>query len=255
MQTTDQANPELQLQAEKYVGTGYQRLLTFEVNGGGFSLFGGPPARVFLSAYGLMEFNDMAKVYPVDEAVIERAARWLLDQQQPDGTWQVNDYRAGQGTLGATSYVVWALVEAGHEDTPQVGQAVSYIREFALQEVDAYNLALAERLDLDVLTLCGSCTNTLRRGRQALVDPGLRDSVNDRLGPLGLRVSGSVQVKHLVQVLWERRDLLREREEVLLEGISEAKHAVVPNAGHLPQMDNPQGFLQQVTQFLSARGS
>ena len=143
MQTTGQANLELQLQAEKYVGTGYQRLLTFEVNGGGFSLFGDPPARVFLSAYGLMEFNDMARVYPVDEAVIERAARWLLDQQQPDGTWQVNDYRAGQGTLGATSYVVWALVEAGHEDTPQVGQAISYIREFALQEQDAYNLALA----------------------------------------------------------------------------------------------------------------
>jgi len=74
-----------------------------------------------------------------------------------------------------------------------------------------YNLALAERLDLDMLTLCGSCTNTLRRARRALVDPGLRESVNDRLGPLGLRVSGSVQVKHLMQVLWERRDLLRER--------------------------------------------
>ena len=143
MQTTGQANPELQMQAEKYVGTGYQRLLTFEVDGGGFSLMGNPPARVFLTAYGLMEFNDMAKVYPVDEAVIERAVQWLFNQQQPDGTWQVGDYRAGQGTLGATSYVVWALVEAGHEDTPQVGQAVSYVREFALQEEDPYNLALA----------------------------------------------------------------------------------------------------------------
>lgn len=143
MQTTGQANPELQMQAEKYVGTGYQRLLTFEVHGGGFSLFGDPPAEVFLSAYGLMEFNDMAKVYPVDEAVIERAARWLLSQQQPDGTWQVYDYRAGQGTLGATAYVVWALTEAGYEDTPEVGQAVSYIREFASQEKDTYSLALA----------------------------------------------------------------------------------------------------------------
>ena len=111
--------------------------------GGGFSLFGNPPAEVFLTAYGLMEFHDMAKVYPVDEAVIERAAQWLLNQQQPDGTWQVGDYRAGQGALGATSYVVWALVEAGYEDTPQVGRAVSYVREFALQEKDPYNLALA----------------------------------------------------------------------------------------------------------------
>ena len=44
---TGQANPELQLQAETYVGTGYQRLLTFEVPGGGFSLFGDAPAEVF----------------------------------------------------------------------------------------------------------------------------------------------------------------------------------------------------------------
>jgi hypothetical protein len=143
MQSTGQASPELQLTAEKYVGTGYQRLLTFEVSGGGFSLFGQAPAQIFLSAYGLMEFNDMAQVYPVDEAVLERAAQWLLSQQQPDGTWQVSDYRAGQGTLGATAYVAWALVEAGYEDTPQVGKAISYVREFALQEDDPYNLALA----------------------------------------------------------------------------------------------------------------
>jgi hypothetical protein len=143
METSGNANPELQMQAEKYVGTGYQRLLTFEVNGGGFSLFGDAPAQVFLTAYGLMEFNDMAKVYPVDQAVIERAAQWLLSQQQADGTWEVYDYRAGQGTLGATSYVVWALAEAGYEDTPEVAQAVGYIRGFALQEEDPYSLALA----------------------------------------------------------------------------------------------------------------
>ncbi|MCP4548040.1 MAG: hypothetical protein GY835_16365 [bacterium] len=131
------------MQAEKYVGTGYQRLLTFEVNGGGFSLFGEPPARPFLTAYGLMEFTDMAKVYPVDEDVIERTAQWLLSQQQPNGTWQLNDQRAGQGALGTTAYTAWALVEAGYEDTPQVGQAIAYIRESALQEKDAYNLALA----------------------------------------------------------------------------------------------------------------
>ncbi|MBN1579192.1 MAG: hypothetical protein JXA89_00710 [Anaerolineae bacterium] len=102
---------------------------------------GNPPAKIFLTAYGLMEFIDMAKVYPVDEAVIERAAKWLLKQQQADGTWNVSDYRAGQGALGATAYATWALVQAGYEDTPQVAKAISYLREFALQEQDAYNLA------------------------------------------------------------------------------------------------------------------
>jgi hypothetical protein len=145
MQTTGQANPELQMQAEKYVGTGYQRLLTFEVEGGGFSLFGNPPAEVFLTAYGLMEFTDMAQVYPVDEALIQRTAQWLLAQQQPDGAWADQGYsehwQIGSQTP-ATAYIAWALIEAGYADTPQVGQAIAYIREFASQEQDAYALAL-----------------------------------------------------------------------------------------------------------------
>lgn len=143
LQSADQPNPELEMRAEKYVGTGYQRLLTFEVDGGGFSLFGQPPAEVFLTAYGLMEFNDMAQVYPVDQAVIERAAKWLFRKQEPDGTWQTGDYRAGKGALGMTSYVAWALIEAGYKDTPHVELAIHHILELALQEQDAYSLALA----------------------------------------------------------------------------------------------------------------
>jgi len=133
------------MQAEKYVGTGYQRLLTFEVEGGGFSLFGNPPAEAFLTAYGLMEFSDMAEVYPVDPALIERTAQWLLSQQAPDGTWADQAYSEHwhiDTQVPTTAYIAWSLIEAGYEDTPQVGQAISTIREFALQQEDAYGLAL-----------------------------------------------------------------------------------------------------------------
>jgi hypothetical protein len=148
MQTTGNANPEVQLQAEKYIGTGYQRLLTFEVDGGGFSLFGDPPAQVFLTAYGLMEFHDMSQVYPVDEALIERTAQWLLDQQAADGTWADQGYSEHwqvDSKVPTTAYIAWALIEAGYEDTSQVAQAIAYIREFALsagEGQDAYGLAL-----------------------------------------------------------------------------------------------------------------
>jgi len=145
MQATGNANPEVQMQAEKYVGTGYQRLLTFEVAGGGFSLFGNPPANPFLTAYGLMEFTDMAEVYPVDPALIERTAQWLLAQQAPDGTWTDQGYSEHwhiDSQAPTTAYIAWALIEAGYADTPQVGQAIATIREFALQQEDAYGLAL-----------------------------------------------------------------------------------------------------------------
>jgi len=155
MQTSGNDNPEVQMQAEKYVGTGYQRLLTFEVDGGGFSLFGDAPANIFLTAYGLMEFTDMAKVYPVDEALIERTAQWLLMQQKSDGTWSDRGYSEHwqiDSKGPTTAYIAWALIEAGYEDTTQVAQAIAYIREFALSPPsqggagggsDAYSLALA----------------------------------------------------------------------------------------------------------------
>jgi uncharacterized protein YfaS (alpha-2-macroglobulin family) len=145
LQRTGQANPEVQLTAEKYVATGYQRLLTFEVPGGGYSLFGQPPAEVFLTAYGLMEFNDMAKVYPVDQEMIDRTARWLLAQQQPDGTWLEQGYSEHwrvDAQLPTTAYITWALIEAGYQNTSEVDRAIAYLREFALQEEDAYGLAL-----------------------------------------------------------------------------------------------------------------
>ena len=145
MQKTGNANPEVQLQAEKYVATGYQRLLTFEVSGGGFSLFGNAPAGVFLTAYGLMEFTDMAEVYPVDEALIERTAQWLLSQQQGDGTWLDQGYSEHwhvESKVPTTSYIAWALIEAGYEDAPEVGRAIAYIREHDSEVEDAYGLAL-----------------------------------------------------------------------------------------------------------------
>lgn len=75
----------------------------------------------------------------------------------------------------------------------------------------AYNLALAERMGLDILTVCGSCTNTLKRARLALQDPALQEEVNRRLAVLGLHIEGRTSVKHLLQVLMEHRERLRER--------------------------------------------
>ncbi len=147
LQSTGQVNPEIQLTAEKYVATGYQRLLTFEVPGGGYSLFGQAPAEIFLTAYGLMEFTDMAKVYPVDQEMIDRTARWLLDQQQPDGTWLEQGYSEHwriDAALPTTAYITWALIEAGYQDTPEVNRAIGYIRENARSAAgqDAYSLAI-----------------------------------------------------------------------------------------------------------------
>ncbi|MBP1703970.1 MAG: putative rane protein, partial [Chloroflexi bacterium] len=128
LKSTGQVSPEVQLKAEEYINLGYQRLATFEVDGGGFSLFGDAPADRMLTAYGLQEFADMSLVYEVDPALLERAAGWLLSQQQ--------------GDLPVTAYVTWSLVEAGYLDDTGTQKALQYLWESQSQAEDAYELAL-----------------------------------------------------------------------------------------------------------------
>src|SRR3954447_21135542 len=81
------ASPALKMKAEQYLNVGYQKLLTFERPGGGFDWWGNGPPLGWLSAYGLQEFNDMAKVWPVDPGIITRTQSYLMKQQAQDGTW------------------------------------------------------------------------------------------------------------------------------------------------------------------------
>lgn len=149
LRQTGQIKPETEMKAEEYISIGYQRLLSFEVKGGGFSWFGDAPANKILTAYGLMEFNDMAKVYNIDERVIERTARWLKDQQEKDGFWSPDKQylhaeawgRIQNSEIMPTAYIVWALAEIGHkEGSAQKG--LDYLKKNWIKAKDPYVLAL-----------------------------------------------------------------------------------------------------------------
>ncbi len=142
LKSTNQSTPELEMKAEEYINLGYQRLVVFEVDGGGFSLYGDPPARLFLSAYGLMEISDMAEVYPVDEAMIERTVRWLVKQQANDGSWTATDYRVAGQQLATTAYVTWALAESGLANEAAVEKGITHLKEYYSEVKAGYVLAL-----------------------------------------------------------------------------------------------------------------
>jgi type II secretory pathway pseudopilin PulG len=77
LRENNSSNTRVLAQARKYVAKGYQRMIGYEVKGGGFSLYGSPPAEFGLTALGLMIFTDMEKVQPVDKAMLERTVTWL----------------------------------------------------------------------------------------------------------------------------------------------------------------------------------
>jgi len=148
LKTTKKINPELQMKAEQYINVGYQRLVTFECKNGGFSWFGNEPAHQILTAYGLLEFSDMAKVHEVDPAVISRTQNWLASKQKPDGSWEETSSGIAEGiinrqsgALRSTAYVAWALAESGYTGA-QVMKGVGFVKEHGAEAKDPYTLAV-----------------------------------------------------------------------------------------------------------------
>jgi hypothetical protein len=140
-------NRAVREKARDFVAKGYQRLISYEVGGGGFSWFGDAPANQALTAYGLMEFADMAKVYPVDPRLIDRTREWLLSRQRESGAWTsdatwLHDWSAVQGEVAITAYVTWALVESGYRG-PEIERALAFLGRHEAELKDKpYLLAL-----------------------------------------------------------------------------------------------------------------
>ena len=68
----------------------------------------------------------------------------------------------------------------------------------------AKNLALAEQEGLNILTLCPGCAGTLKKVNKMLNnDSSLREQINSHLKEAGLEFKGSVETKHILQLLRE----------------------------------------------------
>jgi uncharacterized protein YfaS (alpha-2-macroglobulin family) len=156
LKTSKKLTPEIQAKAEGYISLGYQRLVTFEVQGGGFSWFGETPANKILTAYGLMEFADMARVHDVDPRLIERTQNWLAAQQQPDGSFKPDTSFINEGAttryntdvVRITAYIGWALATTGYKGEA-VERARRYVSAHATGKEDAYTLAVIANFATD----------------------------------------------------------------------------------------------------------
>lgn len=70
--------------------------------------------------------------------------------------------------------------------------------------LSARNLCLAEKTNLNIMTLCTGCATTLRKVNKMMkTDKIIRDRVNGYLKEIGMEFKGTTEVKHLVQVLKE----------------------------------------------------
>ena len=173
MKRTGKLTPEVHAKAEGFITSGYQRLLTFEVPGGGFSWFGQAPANKILTSYGLMEFSDMAKVSEVDARLIQRTQQWLASQQQGDGSWKPDTSFINEGAtnryntdlLRISAYIGWALANTGYQG-PAVEKARQFVGQHMGDRADAYTLAVVANFAADY----GKDREFTNRAMQTLID-------------------------------------------------------------------------------------
>ncbi len=135
--------PDIELKAREFTSLGYQRLLTYECTGGGFTWFGDPaPANLILSAMGVMEFTDIGSVMDIDEAIVPRTADFLRSKQAGDGSWteaQGSEFATVQyDDLMTTCFIGWALGGAKKE----AGNATQYISSHLTATTSTYALAM-----------------------------------------------------------------------------------------------------------------
>jgi uncharacterized protein YfaS (alpha-2-macroglobulin family) len=180
LKRTKKANPAVQLKAEGYINAGYQRLLTFQQDDGGFSLWSEGQPETFLTAFGIMEMADMSQVYEVDPAVIQRAQKWLVAQQRADGSWPVSasahqERASKSGILAFTAYATWALAETnrgrGGDLTTPIQRGAQYVKDHLDETKDPYVLALMA----NALVAIDRNDATAQRVVQALVDRAKED--------------------------------------------------------------------------------
>jgi hypothetical protein len=151
LKESDQSKPEIEARARALLSSGYDKLVAFECqNTGknkreGYEWFGGTaPAHEALTAYGLLEFRDMAKVHPVDAAMMERTKDYLMSRKDGKGGFQRNP--RALDTFGrapddiTNAYIIWALTESGKDD--DVSKELTALHEQAKTSKDPYFVSL-----------------------------------------------------------------------------------------------------------------
>src|SRR5690606_38391914 len=129
--------------ALKYMDNGYKKLTAYEIKGGCFEWFGQPPAHEGLTAYGMLQFSEMKKVYPaVSDDVIERTSKWLRDRRNGRGGFLQSKGKYGFSSASeevTNAYIVYALTEIGEINiVPEYTQAYAEV----IKSKDMYRMAL-----------------------------------------------------------------------------------------------------------------
>ena len=135
-----------------FLKSGYQKLKNYESKDGGFEWYGGNPGHEALTAYGLLQFNEMKEFIEVDKDLETRTVKWLYSRKDDKGGFKLNQGRYGLSHIKYevnNAYLVYVLSEIGE-------------KSFENEYETAYNEAIKSQ-DLYRVALCALASFNLNK--------------------------------------------------------------------------------------------
>ncbi|MCK5945609.1 MAG: A-macroglobulin complement component, partial [Planctomycetes bacterium] len=136
--------PMVAARARELLPRGYAKITGYECSEKGYEWFGNDPGHEALTAYGLLQFSDMAKVYDVDAQMVERTRNWLLARRDGKGNYphaKVDHHSfGGRDPKVTNAYVTYALLQAGTSEAELQVEIDALVAR--IDEADPYELAV-----------------------------------------------------------------------------------------------------------------
>ncbi|HZG51064.1 MAG TPA: MG2 domain-containing protein [Pyrinomonadaceae bacterium] len=143
--------PPIAAKAARYVRQGYERLLSYRSDSGGFSYWGRGEPDLALTAYAVRFLEDAREFTGVDESVLAAAREWLIRQQRADGSWAAQawdkDANGSRRNAILTSYVARILAMRRAEAKASPGEQSGTQTADALRRALAYLAPHTEEMD------------------------------------------------------------------------------------------------------------
>ena len=197
-------DPKLIERSRGLLEKGYKRLSGFECKSHGYEWFGADPGHEALTAFGLLEFVDMARVHSVDPAMLKRTREWLLGTRDGKGGFQrkrraLHTWNTDKDCSNA--YITWALLEGG-EKAEALKQEIDIVKQAAATSKNSYVIALGA----NIASIAGD-TKTAKSLMDKLV--GLQDKDGRVTGGLTTIVASggialNVETTSLTTLAWLR---------------------------------------------------
>jgi alpha-2-macroglobulin-like protein len=147
-------DPKLIERSRTLLDEGYAKLAGFECKATkGFEWFGADPGHDALSAYGLMEFTDMAIVREVDARMLRDTREFVLKSRDGKGGYKRLTHTLHTWVADpecANGYNTWALLES-KADPKTLDKEVGWIKANVANSKNSYAIALGA----NVLALSG----------------------------------------------------------------------------------------------------